>query len=327
MKNYFRAAVLSLALILAVTAVGLAQQPSQDPASGLQISPTRSELTIEPGESGLVEMSVKNITAGEIIAEAIINDFEADNDTGSPKLITDSSEPTANSIQNFTPDIKDIRLKPDETKRLKINLNVPKDQPAGGYFGVIRFKAFPISNVTNDAEQAVSLTASVGHIVLVEVPGAITERITLLSLRAEKNSKPGSIFSGAPEKMGLEVKNNGNGFAKPFGTVAIKDFSGNEVYRYELNSTQPRGNILPNSTRIFRDDIKNIGSGLGRYTAMANVSYGSGGEVLIAESTFWIIPLWLRIIAVIVLAVLLYAIIRVYKKIRENQRGYKKKKR
>lgn len=325
MKNYFRLAAVSLVLVFVVTAIGLAQEPAQDPASGLQISPTRSELTIEQGKAGTVEMSIKNITAGDIIAKPEINDFEADNDTGSPRLITDQSEPTANSIQNFISDIGDIRLKSDETRNLKINVSVPKDQPAGGYFGVIRFKAFPISNVDDNPDQAVSLTASVGHIVLVEVPGEITERITLLSLRAEKGGQPGSIFADAPDKLGLEIKNEGNGFAKPFGTVNVEDFGGNEVYRYEINNTQPRGNVLPNSTRIFRDEIKNISSAFGRYTATASVSYGSGGEVLMIKSTFWIIPLWLRILAIIVVAAVVYAIVRVYRKLRENKRGYKKK--
>ena len=325
MKNYFRAIVLSFALISVVTAISLAQ-PQNDPASGLQISPTRSELTVEAGKSGVVKMSIKNITGGNIIARAEINDFEADNDTGTPRLLTNISEPTSTSIQNFISDIDDdIELKSDETKDIKVDINIPKDQPAGGYFGVIRFKAFPVSQVNKDNGRAVSLTASVGHIVLVEVPGEINQKLTLLSLRAERDRKPGGIFANAPNGIGLEIKNVGNGFIKPFGNVIIKDISGNEVFRYEINNTQPRGNILPNSTRIFHDKIENIGSGPGRYTAMANVSYGTGGEVLIIKSTFWVIPLWLRVLVTIVLAILIATTVHVYRKLRENRHGYKKR--
>lgn len=325
MKKYFKLATFSLALAFLVTAIGLAQEPAQDPASGLQISPTRSELTIDPGKTAEVELSIKNITGGNIVAKPEVNDFEADNNTGTPRIITDNNEPTANSIKGFLSDIGDIRLKSDETRNLKISVSVPKDQPAGGYFGVVRFKAFPVSNVQDNPDQAVSLTASVGHIVLVEVPGEITERITLLSLRPEKDGQPGGIFSSAPDKMGLEIRNEGNGFAKPFGTVTIEDLGGKEVYRYEINDTQPRGNILPNSIRVFSDEIKNISSSPGRYTATASISYGSGGEVLTIQSTFWVIPLWLRIVAAILLVALLYAIFRVYKRMRANKRGYNKK--
>src|SRR5687768_15576711 len=69
--------------------------------SGLSISPTRTELRIEPGGTDVVKISLRNVTAGDIIAKAFINDFESDNETGEPHIIVDESKQAATSIKPF----------------------------------------------------------------------------------------------------------------------------------------------------------------------------------------------------------------------------------
>jgi hypothetical protein len=76
-----------------------------------------------------------------------------------------------------------------------------------------------------------------------------------------------------------------------------------QAYTYQLNGGKRRANILPGSSRIFKDPIKNI-STPGRYSLVASVSYGNGGDVLVMKKTFWYIPLWLAI-AILVLILLL----------------------
>jgi hypothetical protein len=80
--------VFTASVILGVTSIGRAQQTNPTGGSGLSISPTRTELRIERGKSDQVKVSIRNVTKGAIVAKPFVADFESDNETGEPKLLT-----------------------------------------------------------------------------------------------------------------------------------------------------------------------------------------------------------------------------------------------
>ena len=118
----------------------------------------------------------------------------------------------------------------------------------------------------------VALSASVGTIVLITVPGTLTEQVELAGLHVYNDEKEATFFLKQPNRAGVEINNLGNGFVKPFGTVEIRNMFGEEVYTYQLNDTNPRANILPDSSRIFVNDIKNINKPR-RYTITPTLTY------------------------------------------------------
>lgn len=321
-KKILAGLVLVLLAVLSVSYSLVTAQQSSDSASGLQISPTRTEVTVKPGASDEVTITLKNVTSGNIMAKPEINDFEADNDTGTPRLLTgDSKSPY--TIKDFLPTIANVPLKAGESKTIKVPVKIPEGQSPGAYFGAVRFIAEPVSSDQSSEGRQITLTASLAHIVLVSVPGDVQEQLQIESFSAEKDKKTGSLFSSAPNGIALGLKNTGNSFIKPFGTVSIKNFQGKEVYEYEINNTDPRGNVLPGSTRVFHDKAENISSSLGRYTAVASVSYGSGGEVLVSETVFWVIPTWARILVLIIILAIILAIFLAVKKLRSHNKKYK----
>src|SRR5690606_20768692 len=161
----------------------------QSPGSGLQISPTRHEESVEPGASKTVQISIKNVSGADIIARVEVNDFESDNRTGQPKINIQSTPASPNSIKNFLPGLEDISLANNETKNIDIAIDVPANTPAGAYYGVIRYQAVPVTQAEDSGN--VSLTASVGVIMLIEVPGQITEGMELESLSARSGERAG----------------------------------------------------------------------------------------------------------------------------------------
>jgi hypothetical protein len=296
--------VFTASVILGVTSIGRAQQTNPTGGSGLSISPTRTELRIERGKSDQVKVSIRNVTKGAIVAKPFVADFESDNETGEPKLLTDQKNHNSASIFNFVKGLSDVPLAPGESKDLTYTVNIPNDATAGAYYGAITYRAVPANQATTEnGGGEVALTANVASLVLVEVPGEITEKIQITSIKALANGKGGSVFAHAPTKAAITIKNLGNSFAKPFGTVTVTNMSGKQIYSYEINNVTPRSNILPKTGRTFTDDIKNINKP-GRYTITANVSFGSGGDVISQKSSFWYIPTWLMVIlAVLVVGV------------------------
>lgn len=306
--------VLAFGAILVLCLSSLPRVSAQSPgASGLSVSPTRNEITLKPSEEQSFTITLKNITSGPVTATPEVNDFEADNATGNPKIIK-SNTPLSTSIKPFITDLDSVPLNVNEQKNVIISAKAPKDASPGAYYGLISYKSVPAGSQA-PAPGSVALSATVSTIVLITVPGNITDSVQLKSVNvyADNKSKTGgTLFTKPPQQAGVEIRNLGNGFAKPFGKVVVKNMLGKEVYTYEINNTDPRANVLPKSTRTFRNDIKNV-SRPGRYTVTANVSFGSGSTILVSSKSFWYMPWWLIAVVlalIVLLAVLTYLALR-----------------
>lgn len=278
-------------------------QDGQSGGNGLQLQETRTEMAISPGETKNFSFIVKNITNGDLEAQVSVNDFESDGFTGNPQIIVDSNERTPTTINNFVKGLKDFPLKTGESKKVELQVVVPEDAAPGAYFGVVRYAAVPKGGVLSDADRQLALTASVAHLVLIEVAGEITEQIQVEDLYFQKDESRSSIFFKAPNKASLAIKNLGNGFSRPFGDISIKNMFGTEVTNYKVNDINPKGIILPKSSRTFTNDISGVKMP-GRYTASAAVAYGNGGEVVPYYSSFWYLPAWFILALLLSIAII-----------------------
>lgn len=330
MTNTFkRVSVFVIAMMILLSSVFAARivKAQDSTGSGLRISPTRSELSIVPGDSRTVTQTVKNVTQNPVTVQPTLNDFESDGVTGEPKLIGDPNKISAYSLREFISLPEDFDLQPDEEREVIIEVVVPAEASPGAYFGSVLYRASPQG--AGDGGQ-VALIASVGSLVLLEVPGEITEKIQINDISAYLDGNAGSLFTRKPNEIGVEIENLGNSFSQPFGKVSVKDWRGNEVFIYDINDSTPRGNILPESTRLFLDELYNVEvktvngeeeitkiSPLkwpGRYTVTGNISQGSSGEIFTVSTTFWYIPAWLIIASVILLAGLIGGAVFMYRK-------------
>jgi hypothetical protein len=291
---------------------------AQQGGSGLIISPTRTELEVAAGASDKISIRLQNVSGVDVTAKAEVNDFESDGVTGEPKIITDPDNTSPYSIRKFLSNVGDVQMSKDERKDFDIIVDVPADTVAGAYYGVIRYTAAP-GGEQQPGEGTIALNASVGTLVMITVPGNITEQIQVRSVKVSQNKKAGNFFFKTPDKVDVEIKNNGNGFAKPFGRVQINRGK-SEVYSYELNNTEPKANILPQSVRLFSNGLENIKTP-GRYSVVANLSHGAGGDVITYSTSFWYIPLWIIItIGVILLVIILGGYLLYRRKFRKQQR-------
>jgi Bacterial protein of unknown function (DUF916) len=320
-----RGGYLSLALIASVLAivtwlspVGYAQSGGRvtnngstqrtESGDGLKIAPLRSDLVAKPGSTVKTTVYIQNLTPEPITLKVINNDFVAgSSEDGSPSIILNENEyaPT-HSLKRFMQPVPNVAVKAGERKAVEVTITVPTSAQSGGYYGAIRF-----APTTSDGSGSLDVSGSVTSLILLTVPGNITENLTVKEFSIVQDGKSGSRFSSSDAlKARIRLENKGNIQVAPFGDISV--LKGNKViYSGKINDISPKGLVLPDSVRKFEQPLKNIGT-FGKYKIVATVGYGTNGETLTIEKSIWIIPSSYIIglaIAVVVLVLLIAATI------------------
>lgn len=293
--------LLALVLAAVLVAIGLGTAVAQQAGQGLEISPPLVEVNTDPGKTVKFDIRIRNITNGALIAKPQINDFVAQGEEGQPKLLLgeDSQEPSPYSIKGWVAALADFTIAPQQQKTINVTLNVPQDASPGGHYGVVRFTAVP----PELEGTGVSLSASVGSLVLIRVSGDIVDKASFAEFYTAQNGEKKSFFENGPVTFVERIKNEGNVHFKPIGTIRITNIFGKEVRVLSVN--EKGGNVLPASVRRFEQTLDKKWL-FGRYQAEANVQYN--GKNLSRTISFWVIPYKLLAIIVGVLLLLFVAV-------------------
>jgi hypothetical protein len=315
----------------AVFAQAKTTPPPPNYGQALEIAPPVIYLTVNPGQTVKTQIFLRDISSGELIVTGEANDFTASGEDGTPKLILDKDEGNnPYSMKSWVVAPAELRLVPREVKTMAITINVPKSASPGGHYGIIRFTATPPSLKSS----GVSLSTSLGALMLVTVNGAVSEKLTVTDFSVkDKNNKTGSVFQSGPLTFVERIKNEGNIHEQPVGQVTIKDMFGRKVANVNINL--PPRNILPASTRRFEQPLDKSVIGnkrlFGKYTANLAVTYGKNKQTTSSTLSFWVIPY--RLIAIIIVAlvagffILRYALRRYNRYIIGGASGSKKRRR
>lgn len=297
-------------VLLAVFTVGVAAPAlaatttSTGAGNGMQVSPLRTELTINPGATATTSVFVQNVTGQNETLQSLVNDFNAGNDeNGTPQLLLNGENDKAHGLRQFIGSLPSVVLKPSESKEVKVTISIPKGTAAGGYYGAVRFAPSGISGGQN-----VNLAASVGSLILVRVPGNIKEEVKVVSLDVRRGDQPRVVFTSNKDLSAMvRFENKGNIQEAPFGKIQL--LKGDKVIdTKEINASDPRGNVLPDSIRQFKVPLSGVGS-FGKYTIKGNFGYGTnGGQLLTAKTTFYVIPVAAIIAGVSLIVLILLAI-------------------
>jgi hypothetical protein len=230
----------------------------------LKVSPVRSDITVNAGETETVEALVTNLTNDPITVQPIANDFIAGDESGTPALILDADKyaPT-HSLKRFMTDMGPVTVPARETATVNVVITVPADAQAGGYFGAIRF-----APTVPDSGGQVNMSASVASLILLTVPGDMTEQLNLTDFEIKQGSNVGTFFGSANDIAATaRFENKGNVQLAPFGKLSVKQ-GDKVVYEADFNAQNPRDMVLPDSARRWEIPLKNIGS-FGNYTVNA----------------------------------------------------------
>lgn len=295
--------------------LAVAATPPHGSGSGqaLEIAPPLINLTVNPGQTITTKIQLRDVSKGQLLVTNQINDFVAAGEDGTPKiLLKNRDDDNPYSLRHWIQPLPSLLLNPNQIKAIQITLHVPKSATPGGHYGVIRFSGVPPELKST----GVSLSASLGALMLVRVSGPVKEKLTLQQFSVAKLNKDGtagasnSLFDAAPVAFVERIKNEGNIHEEPTGNVIVKNMFGKPVAGVNVNL--PPRNILPASIRKFTQPLDKsvIGSKrlFGHYTATMTLNYGKD-QKLTATTGFWVIPYKLML-GVIVLLVVGFFVLR-----------------
>jgi len=292
-----------LVLTLSMSTPVVMAASSKGTGQALEIAPPLVYIKANPGQVVHTKIQLRDITKTQLIVTNEVNDFVANGEDGTPKILMGDDSNNPFSLKNWITALPAFTLSPNQIQTLSVTINVPKNASPGGHYGVIRFTGTP-PNVTGSG---VSLSASLGALVLLTVSGKLTHKIAIDTFAVSKNEggEPAKMFQSTPLSFTARLKNSGNIQEEPTGHIVVSDLFGRAVAGVNINV--PPRNILPDSTRKFVGalDKSNLGSKrlFGLYHAKLTVRYGDNNDQVATDAiTFWVIP-WKLILIIIILLI------------------------
>ena len=304
---------------IAFFAAGLFLLLSPRAAHALTLTPIRFEISGDPGQTLVEQVTLTNELKTSETYYLSFENFEAEGETGSPTFV-----PATDDLGTWMNAPDSVTLTPGESTNVPVTIAIPKDAEPGGHFAGVFWGTTP----KVDAGGQVAVSAKTGVLVLLSVSGNITENGGILEFAT--NNKQ-TFYTSLPVDFYYRFENGGSDRIKPTGSIFIKDTIGLTATKLDGNPIE--GNILPRSVRkipvswegqdvpdpaappapplgffdMVRHEWRNFA--FGHYTADLELSYGTKGQVAQAAFGFWVVP-WQLAIVVIVIALLLYLIIR-----------------
>lgn len=265
------------------------RQQQQEGGQALEIAPPVLNLTGNPGQVLKAQISLRDVSNGALLVTGEVNDFTANGEDGTPKIIMDDSEPSPYSLKSWVAPLSKLLLEPRQIENLPVTIRIPANAAPGGYYGVVRFTA----TAPELDGQGVSLSASLGALILLRVNGEAKENLTIEEFSvATTGGTVKTMFESTPIAFIQRIKNNGNIHEQPTGQVVITDMFGKKIAGVNVNL--PPRNILPQTVRKFEQTLDKSVLGnkrlFGKYTATLTLTYGDKKQTVTSAQTFWVIP-------------------------------------
>ena len=322
MKRFKGIVLAALAVLL--VAVYLPAPSASAQSSSLSIAP-RKDYVLNAGQSVNDKLSIRNLDRVDSLDLYLqVVDFTFTDETGTPKLLLDQdADPTPWSLKNNISVPTTVSIPAGGTASINVGVKMQSNLGAGSYYSAIVYSTSAPSGGN------VGLAASGVTLAFVTVPGTVKEDLKLEKFGAyNPSSNKYNLFAiDEPKVVAYTLKNNGNVFEAPVGTIKLRSMFGQE---YNVSNVNPNKSLaLIGQTRTFQSCIKLaaqqvdfqgekteanacVSPGLwpGLYTASVDLFYGQNGNLTkeINETAyFWYLPIWFIIVfIVVVLAIAFY---------------------
>lgn len=258
-------------------------------------------LKIKPGEKIQTSVRVRNGSSQAMTVQSLAQDFIVDLGGETPIAVTDqiSNRWSLASWLMLTPSVQVVQ--PGDIATINVIIEAPEDALPGGHYAMITHQPNFGGGETSSEfslipRSAATLQQRVGTLLYVIVDGPINEAAFIRELDFPKFTEYG------PVPFSFTVDNQSDIHLSPQIGVEIYNLLGRKIETIEMETK----NIFPFIARGFEGQWDRVW-GFGPYTAKVVMSYGSTGQIAIAQTRFWLLPITL-LMAILVIILVIVAV-------------------
>lgn len=249
------------------------------------VGPGKVDITLEPGESMVVEMLVTNRTGERRRFNLTTEDMTGSRDLNTPILLLGSDRGPYSLKDYLSVPAVQFELEQNERARVPVTISIPPDAEPGGLYGSVLVNTTAIEAVSGESENTVpqsAIVARIGTLFFVTVPGEVEQNGKLKKFGTREDQR---FYGSGPISFGILHENNGSIHIAPYGEVRITNMLGEEVGFVTLEPWF----VLPGAERL-REVTWTRELLLGRYTATAQINRSYDDIIDEASVSFWVLP-------------------------------------
>lgn len=249
------------------------------------VGPGKVDLTIKPGESKVVYMTVTNRTGERRAFNLTVEDAKGSNDLDTPIVLLGSDRGPYSLRDYISYPAAHFELDQNQRARVPVTITIPPDAEPGGLYGSVLVDTVAIEAIAGDSAGTVpqsAIVARIGTLFFVTIPGATLHEGKMLNFATVPEQ---TFFQGGPINFGILYENTGSIHLAPYGEVRVMNMLGEEIGVVELDPWF----VLPQSERL-RELSWNREFLFGRYTATAQVNRSYDDIIDTVTFTFWVLP-------------------------------------
>ncbi len=249
------------------------------------VGPGKVDLTIEPGKSKVVEMTVTNRTGEPRRFNVTIEDAKGSMDTGTSIVLLGSDRGPYSMKDYVKVPHKSFELEHNQRARIPVTITLPPDAEPGGLYGSVLIDTVAVDAVegnTGGTAPKSAVVARIGTLFFVTIPGGISKDGGLKDFGTVPEKR---FYQSSPITFGLLYENNGSIHLAPYGEMRIKNMFGEDVGSVNIDPWF----VLPQSLRL-REVTWDREFLFGMYTATVLVNRSYDDIIDEMSYTFWVLP-------------------------------------
>jgi len=249
------------------------------------VGPGKVDLSIEPGQTKIVEMNVTNRTGETRRFNIKVEDAAGGSNTETPiVLLGDDAGPY--SLRDYiTVPHDSFDLEHNQRARIPVTISLPSNAEPAGLYGSVLVDTVAIKAKPGDSGGTVpqsAIIARVGTLFFITVPGEVEKAAELKQFSTVPEQ---TFYQSSPINFGILYENTGSIHVSPYGEMRIENMFGEEVGHVELDPWF----VLPDSVRL-REVSWNREALFGRYTATVYLNRSYNDIIDEASYSFWVLP-------------------------------------
>ena len=270
------------------------------------VGPGMADITIQPGETKTVTMTVTNRTGERRRFKLTVEDATgSQNPTESILLLGNDRGPYSMKDYVSVP-YTEFELDDGQRARIPVTVSLPADAEPGGLYGSVLVQTLAVEALAGDTAGTVpqsAIIARVGTLFFITIPGAVEHDGALQDFSTVPKE---SLYADGPIKFGILFSNDGSTHLAPYGELVIRNMFGEEVGNLVLEPWF----VMPQSLRL-REVTWNRELLMGRYTATVRINRSYEDIVDEISYSFWVLP-WKPILGGFAVIFLIIFIIRAF---------------